>query len=155
MISNSLHNRRLPHGNKGKKYICKIYVKVYKIYFSKSCTFKLYFTYILYIYIWQNISDIYLKYTWHIFKWRKKIYIRGKICRIYISFPWGLKSRLTWFHVISYDGIFDFERSCSMISLVNGPSILKSLMVNFFSDFCYIAKYWIKLLFKSVCVKHP
>ena len=28
--------------------------------FSKSCIFKIYFTYILYIYICQNISDIYL-----------------------------------------------------------------------------------------------
>ena len=63
-----------------------IYVKFIKYIFSKSCIFKIYFTYI--------ISDIFAKicltYIWHIFKWRRNIFSIPKgICRIYISFPWG------------------------------------------------------------------
>ena len=43
---------------KWKKYICKIHVKVYKIYFSKSCIFKIYNIYIF--------AKIYLTHIWHI-----------------------------------------------------------------------------------------
>ena len=44
-----------------KIYMQDIYQSVKNIFFSKSCIFKIYF--IHFIYIYQNISDIYLKYT--------------------------------------------------------------------------------------------
>ena len=53
--------------------------KCIKYIFSKSCLLKIYFTYIIYIYICQNISDIYLNDV--------KIYFHGqKLCISHIYF---------------------------------------------------------------------
>ena len=61
-------------------------IKCRKYIFSKSFIFKIYFTYILYIYIYicQNISDIYLTYTWHIFKWCWNIFSSPKV--VYVAY---------------------------------------------------------------------
>ena len=66
----------IPHGKKWIQYICKIYVKIFEYIFSKSCIFKIYFTYILYIHL--------LKYTWHIFKWRRNIFSWPKV--VYVAY---------------------------------------------------------------------
>ena len=70
--------------------LCKIYVKVHKIYFFPKVVYLKYISHIFYI------SKIYLTcltHTLHIFEWPKYIFVsKCCVCRIYISFSWGFRA---------------------------------------------------------------
>ena len=69
----------------GKNLYVRYMSKYIKYIFAKSCIFKIYFTYIIYIFI-----KIYLTYTWHIFKWRRNIFSWPKVVYVdYIFYFYG------------------------------------------------------------------